>query len=96
MACPDLHPSSIINRAEGLVSTTIDDEIVILSIESGMYYGIDCIGSRIWDLIKTPTPLSVIIETLMEEFDVSRPTCEKDVFAFLTELQQEKVITVTA
>lgn len=56
----------------------------MMSIENGEYYGLDDIGSRIWELI----------DTLLERFDVDRETCERDVLKFLNELDEDKILEV--
>ena len=34
--------------SNGQLAATVDQEIVILSVERGSYYGLDDIGSEIW------------------------------------------------
>ena len=67
----------IISQIEEIVASDIDGEIVMMSIENGEYYGLDEIGSRIWELIEKPVKVSNLIDTLLERFDVDRETCEK-------------------
>lgn len=89
-----LSTESRVSQIKDIVASDIDGEIVMISIENGAYYGLDAIGSRIWELIKTPCKVSDLIESLMEEFDTDRPTCEKDVLKFLNDLQKNNVIHV--
>ena len=90
----DISMDTTICRTKDVVASDIDGEVVMMSIENGAYYGIDSIGSRIWELIETPCKVSELIEKLLEEFEVDRPTCEKDVLKFLEELQKDKIILV--
>ncbi len=83
-----------ISQTKDIVASDIDGEVVMMSIEDGAYYGIDSVGSRIWELIETPRRVSDLIEKLMEEFKVDRPTCEKDVLKFLEELQKNNTILI--
>jgi hypothetical protein len=79
-------------RGEGLVSSEMDGETVLLSVETGRYYGMDPVGSRIWDLIEQPRRVSGLCEALQEEFEVEREQCERDVLSYLNELYQEGLI----
>jgi len=65
-----------------------------MSIENGEYYGLDDIGSRIWELIEKPVKVSNLIDTLLERFDVDRGTCEKDVLKFLNDLNGDNILVV--
>lgn len=85
---------SIIAPAQGFISSEIDDETVMMSIEKGMYYGMDPIGSEIWQQIQKPITVSTLIENLLREYDVERSTCETDMLNFLNQLLSEDVITI--
>lgn len=83
---------SIIRRNEDLLSSDIDGEIVMMSIENGSYYGVNPIGSRIWDIVRNPVKVSDIISVLLKEYDVSKDICENDVLTFLNTLYNEHII----
>lgn len=88
-----LSSESIVSRNRDLVTSDIDGEVVMMSIEKGNYYGMDLIGSRIWELIEQPVMVSDLIGTLIDEFEVTREICEKDVVTFLSEMLKENVVT---
>ena len=85
---------TIISQIEEIVASDIDGETVMMSIENGQYYGLDDIGSRIWELIEKPIKVSDLIDTLLERFDVDRETCERDVLKFLNELNEDRILEV--
>jgi len=86
---------SVITQIEEIVASDIDGETVMMSVENGKYYGLDNVGSRIWELIERPVKISKLIDTLLEQFDVDRETCEKDVLTFLNQLNEDKILTVS-
>jgi len=90
----DITTETTISQIEEIVASDIDGETVMMSIENGEYYGLDDIGSRIWELIEKPVRVSDLIDTLLERFDVDRETCEKDVLKFLNELNEDKIVVV--
>ena len=90
----DISVNSKVCQLQNIVASEIDDEVVMMSIETGAYYGIDEIGSRIWKLIETPCRVSDLIDKLMNEFEVDYETCQKDVLLFLQDLQEKKTIQV--
>ena len=86
---------TVITQTGPVVSADVDDgEKVMMSVEQGMYYGVDAVGSRIWELIEHPVSVSQLCDTLQEEFDVSCVICQQDVLNFLRELQKDALIEI--
>ena len=83
---------STVTQSEDQVSTELDGETVLMSIEQGNYYGMDKILSRIWALIEKPIAVSAICDRLMKEYDVELKTCEKDVLSVLNDLAKENLL----
>ncbi len=90
----EITTDTVISQIEEIVDSDIDGETVMMSIENGEYYGLDDIGSRIWELIEHPVKVSDLIDTLLERFDVDRETCEIDVLKFLNELNEDRILEV--
>ncbi len=82
----DLTPTVIVQRTEGQISSDLDGETVLMSIDSGKYFGMDSVGSRVWALIEQPMSVRGICDILMEEFEVEADQCEREVIEFLREL----------
>jgi hypothetical protein len=89
-----LSPASVITRSCELVSSDIDGEVVMMSIENGKYYGLDKVGSRIWELLEDQFLVSDLIDKLLGEFAVDRDTCEKDVMFFLQKLAGDNMLEI--
>jgi hypothetical protein len=85
---------TVIAQVEGLVSSDVEGEVVMMSVESGMYYGLDSVGSRIWQLIKEPRSVSKVRDILVEEYDVEREVCERDVLDFVAEMHTEGIVRI--
>lgn len=85
---------STVAAAKDQVSAELADEIVILSLRSGRYYGLGEVGGRIWDLLREPRSVAQICDVLVEEYDVPREPCERDVVALLEQLASNGLIEV--
>ena len=81
-------------QATDVVAADMDGETVMMRIKSGMYYGLDDIGSRIWDLISTPRQVSQVIDSLVEEYDVERSICQASTLDLLNQLYDEDLIKI--
>jgi hypothetical protein len=90
-----INSESYIKRNKEVFASEIDDEVVMMHVDTGKYYGMDTVGSRIWELIAEEIQVREVINKLMEEYDVEEEQCEKDVLEFLNELYDNKLVSVT-
>jgi hypothetical protein len=79
-------------RTEGLLSTTVDDELVVLNLQAGCYISIDRIGRRIWELLESAWLVDDLIAALAAEFDADPSIVAADLAAFLQELEREGMV----
>lgn len=82
-------PSQVMARQVG-------DETVILDLVSGLYFGLDEVGSRVWELLSAGRTVSAICETLQNEYDVSADLLAADVEKLVTELRGRGLIDPVA
>jgi len=73
----------MIARVDGLVAADVDGETVILSVDNGYFYQLNKTGSRIWDAIAEPVPLTELCVRLQERFAVDPELCRRDVVEFV-------------
>jgi hypothetical protein len=81
--------------APNLVGCALDDEAVLLNVETGTYYGLNSVGRRVWQLVQRPRTIAAVRDTLVAEFDVPPERCERDLVSLLAELQQHGLVQVT-
>lgn len=91
-----LSTASIVVQTDDIQTATVGAELVMMSIESNGYFGLDAIGRRIWELIAAPRRVGDICAQLTTEFDVAPDQCEADVLHFLNELVGYGVVRVEA
>lgn len=75
-----------------VVSTVHGTRTVLLDSRSGRYFGLDEVGSRIWQLAEAGLPPSGIAEKLAEEYDAPADRLEQDVQEFITELKDSRLL----
>jgi Coenzyme PQQ synthesis protein D (PqqD) len=78
--------SDILHAAVG------SEEVVMMSITAGRYYGLNAVGSRIWELLDTPKTIAQLCGQLCEEFEVDARTCEAEVLKFVQDLLDNGVV----
>jgi hypothetical protein len=85
--------STVVRSSEPLTAA-VDGEIVMLSPAQGAYYGLNGVGSRIWELLARPSTVDGVCATLTAEFDVDDAACRTAVLAFLDDLRQAGLVQV--
>ena len=78
------------------VASRVGDELAILDLDRSVYYGLDPIGTRIWELIQEPTRLCAVLATVVAEFEVDEATARADLLALTDELIDKGLVTVHA
>jgi hypothetical protein len=91
----DLSLTSIVAATRDQVSSDVGGETILLSMQSAMYYGLDSVGARIWELLRERVRVSEIRDVIAREYDVEIERCESDVLAFLRELVVKGLIEVS-
>jgi hypothetical protein len=86
--------NSIVVVSKDQVFCNLAEEVVILALNSGMYFGLNVVGARIWKLIQEPTTVNEVCEVLLEEYDVEHERCEHDLVAILQELVTKGLVEV--
>ena len=79
-----------------VMARQIGEETVILDLKSGAYFGLEAVGSRIWELLAAGTTLAEVCETVGGEYDVGREALERDVLELAAQLQREGLLTTTS
>jgi hypothetical protein len=84
--------ASTVTTTDHVTATTIDDEVVLLNDDTGLYQGLQGVGPRIWELIQEPTTVEAVADTIATEYDVDRDRCEQDVLDFVETLADENLV----
>ena len=79
--------------SQEVLSSKIDEEIILMSIKADSYFGIDPVGSQVWEILsKQPLTTNEIVQLMMEDYEVDEETCRVDVQAFIDDMYARKLI----
>ncbi|QTF91367.1 PqqD family peptide modification chaperone [Halomonas sp. BM-2019] len=87
-----LDVQSRVQRSPSPLASRVGDDLVLFSVNKGMYYGVPVVGRRIWDLLEDQVTVSAICDQLMQEFSVDRDACEHEVLDFIGQLEAEELV----
>ena len=75
-----------------IVQSKIGEEVVMLDMESGFYFGLNSVASVIWGLLAEGICFDKLIDQLMAQFDVERALCEADTLELLDQMLDKNII----
>jgi hypothetical protein len=73
----------------------LQGEAVLLNLKSGIYFGLDRVGTRIWQLFAEYESLSDIALVIEKEYDVTDDNCAADLLALVAELERQGLVSVS-
>jgi len=88
-----IEEASTVERG-GLLFTRVDDALLALDLQAGCYYSLNGPAARVWELIDSPTPVSILCDQLLGEYEVDRTTCLRDVIELIDDLRAAKLVKV--
>jgi hypothetical protein len=77
---------------DDVVVRELDGEAVILNLASGVYFGLDPVGTRMWQLIQQVRSLRDVLAIMKDEYDASVDTLERDIVHLASELIQNGLV----
>jgi hypothetical protein len=94
MPTASLPESATVVAGQSVLSSQFDEELVILNLDDGVYYGLDHVGARIWELTKKPITVGALRDTILAEYDVERARCEHDLTTLLRSLSAKGLVRI--
>jgi hypothetical protein len=83
---------SVFRISEGVVFRELDGEAVLLNLDSGMYFGLDRIGTRIWQLVEQHGRIDPIVAALVDEYEADARVLREDVGRLLGALTEKGLV----
>ena len=70
----------------------LEDEVVLVNLQTNHIYSLNATGSRVWELLDVPRTRAEVVDALVTEFDVERPTIERETDELLASLSDAQLI----
>lgn len=75
-----------LERSADALFRELESEAVLLNLRTGVYYGLNPVGTRAWQLLAERSSLARVADVMLDEFDVARDVLERDLLALGTQL----------
>ena len=89
-----IDPASPISRAPEQLSTEIADEVVLLGLRKGRYFGLDGVGADVWRWIEEPRRFDALLDAILADYDVDRGPAQDDLTRLLRDLEAEGLVEI--
>lgn len=87
-----MNNNTTLTRKMGIMTADMNGATVMLDIETGKYFNLGEVGGRIWELLEAPMSMETLVEKLMQEYDVTKEQCMKDVEPFLAKMLERGLV----
>ncbi len=87
---------SVVRVSDSQVSALLGDEVVILELATGQYYGLEGIGPAVWKLIQQPARVRDVRDEIVRSFEVDESVCERDLLSLLEDMISRQILELVA
>lgn len=91
-----LNQSGPFQIAEGVLFQPPEREAVFLNLKTEQYYGLDPVGTRIWQVLTETQDLEATVKTLLAEYEVEETRLRSDIAALTGRLREKGLLTAQA
>ena len=91
---PALAEDSKVVAKQNLAACDLAGEAVILNMGTGLYHGLNDVGSRVWELVQSPARVAELRDALLAQYDVDAQTCLTDLLSVLEAMRTADLIEV--
>jgi len=87
---------STVSISPSQASSELLGEIVILELNSGVYYGLNETGSLIWNLLLSGKTLTEIQESILAEYELEPEQCTQYILKLVKQLADKGLLEISA
>ena len=79
---------------ENVMMRELDGESVILNLDSGYYFGLDEVGTRMWALLRDSESIQAAYEALLADYEVEPDSLQRDLVELVSKLVDNGLMRV--
>ena len=81
-----IQSDQVFKTSRDVLFQEVGGETVLLDLASEQYFGLDAVGTRVWQLLNEGLGQGETVDTLLDEYEVERERLEADVRELLASL----------
>ncbi len=79
-------------RTEQAIGEVVDGELVLLNVETGVYFGLNRTGTKVWELLGERSDVDDVLSALERVYPVERATLRRDLDALIADLEKSGLV----
>lgn len=83
-----------ISIPESIYTQEVGEETILLDTKGGKYFGLNPIGTRMWQLLRQHGALRPVYETMLAEYEVAPERLESDILALATKMAEKGLLNL--
>ena len=88
---PQITLDTVVRIHDDAVFRELGGEAVLLQLASGMYFGLDPVGTRLWQLLEQHGTLRMTVDAAARKFDTAADVLERDLVELVAELESKQL-----
>ena len=88
--------NQVVTLSPDVISQEVSGETVLLDLNSEHYFGLDEVGTRIWQLIDSSGNLQEIYDTMLSEYEVEADQLLEDMAQLLGDIEKAGLVALKA
>ena len=84
----------VVRNDKKFITSPIGDEIVMMSMESGNYIGINEVGAVIWNKLEQPTAIKEVVNYLLSIYDITEEECSEKTMKHIFDMAGQEMILI--
>ena len=77
-----------------LLTQDIEDELILLNMETGRYFGLQGTGNRVWQLLAALGDTDQVLAALQDEYDADETTLRQDIDELIERLIEANLVSL--
>lgn len=83
---------TVLSTAPEQLNSRLGEEMAILDLRSGVYFGLNPVAARVWELVHQGKTIGAIRTALLNEFDVEADVLERDLHELFEAMQTQGLL----
>ncbi len=88
--------NQVVTLSPDVISQEVSGETVLLDLNSENYFGLDEVGTRIWQLIESSGNLQKIYDTMLSEYEVEADQLLEDMEQLVVDIEKAGLVSLKA
>lgn len=89
-----LSSNALVRMSPDVFFQEVEGESVLLNVKTGVYYGLDEVGTRMWSLLAEHGEVEDVCRALLEEYDVTEDRLRGDLLGLIQQLREKGLVQV--